>query len=110
MIDSVKIILAIAILGLTACEAAEIERICEPSKERQFNVVYNAHFRGDLNFNNLCGDTALVLYTVTDSDPAQSVVPPNEFYTLNLRAGQQYLVNVPCADSTLTYTYVNQCP
>lgn len=91
---------------LAACDAAEINRVCEPVLDRQFNVVYNAHFRGELSLNNSCIDTALVFYT--DAEPI--AVPPGGFFALNLTSGQQYLVNVNCTDSTLTYTYTNQCP
>jgi hypothetical protein len=98
--------IALLVALIAACDAAQINRICEPVLNREFNVVYNAHFRGELSFNNSCGDTARVFYT--DADPV--TVLPGAFYSLSLNQGQQYLVNVQCADSTLTYTYTNQCP
>lgn len=94
------------IVGLAGCDAAEINRICEPSVERQFNIVYNAHFRGQFTLNNTCQDTAMV-YRI--EIPTDTVLPGSQ-RTYSFVSGDQYLVVLNCQDSTLTYTYFNECP
>lgn len=94
------------ILLMAGCDAAQIDRICEPSLERQYNVVYNAHFKGEFTINNTCADTAVV--QSTDTEPDTLLPGASRTYTLSQR--QQYLVVLTCEDSTLTYTYFNQCP
>ena len=91
---------------LTSCNKADIERICEPQLNRQFNTVYNAHFKGTLHFTNLCNDTALVLRLEVPPD----TVPPGSSRNYSFSGGEQYLVSVACDDSTHTYTYSNICP
>lgn len=94
------------IVLLAGCDAAQINRICEPSVERQYNVVYNAHHKGEFTINNTCTDTAVVQATDTEPD----TLFPGTSHTYTLSQGQQYLVVLACEDSTLTYTYFNQCP
>lgn len=101
------LILILFSISLLACNEAQINRICEPTLNREFNVVYNAHFRGDLqlDLSNSC-DTALVYFT--EIEP--TTVLPGSFQTFSVASGLQYLVVSNCADSTLTYRYVNNCP
>lgn len=89
-----------------ACNQAQINKICEPVLERRFNIVYNAHFNGELRLDNACADTALVYVGVPE---AQKVLP-GSFRTFQVVQEQQYLVVVQCNDSLLTYQFVNQCP
>lgn len=93
-------------LLLAGCDAAEINKICDPSKERQFNVVYNAHYDGQFTLENTCGDTATVFITEQSGDP----IPPGDTRVYTVSRGLQYIVIGDCADSTLTYTFVNECP
>ena len=94
-------------IALFSCNEAQINRICEPTLNREFNMVYNAHFRGELqlDLSNAC-DTALVYFTEI---PPTTVLPGN-FQTFSVPSGLQYLVVSNCSDSTLTYRYVNTCP
>lgn len=88
------------------CNDAEINRICDPALTRNFNVVYNAHFPGTLTIDNQCGDTAIIYRSLLD--PVS--VLPGGFTSLSLVEKQQYLVEVNCADSSLTYQFLNECP
>lgn len=83
-----------------------MDRVCEPEVHRNFNVVYNAHFKGQLIFNNTCNDTAYVLRLELPTD----TVFPGEFVSYNLASGEQYYVAVNCSDSTHTFIYKNTCP
>ncbi len=104
---TLKLLLILFVTGfLFSCNKADIERICEPQLTREFNTVYNAHFKGTLHFTNLCSDTALVLRLEVPTD----TVPPGSSRNYSLSGGEQYLVSVACDDSTHTYTYSNSCP
>jgi hypothetical protein len=102
-----KVIFLISILlTLSACNEAQIERICAPTHTRQFNVIYNAHFKGQIQLDlSASCDTARVYFTET---PA-TVVLPGSFITFEVAKELQYLVETTCTDSTLTYRYINQC-
>lgn len=92
---------------LTACKNTEVKKLCDPVVERQYNVVYNAHFNGDFTIQPPCSDTAFVLRTEI---PADTILPGN-IKTYSITKGNQYLVVSRCAlDSILTYTYNNNCP
>jgi len=91
--------------GLTSCKS-EIDKICEPTKTRMFNVVYNAHFNGEFSVNNTCSDTAIVYITDLEGDP----LPPGNNRTYQIDRGLQYLVVANCSDSTIAYNYMNECP
>lgn len=101
------LILILFSISLVSCNEAQINRICEPTLNREFNVVYNAHFRGDLqlDLSNSC-DTALVYFT----EVPPTTVLPGSFQSFAVTSGLQYLVVSNCSDSTLTYRYVNNCP
>ncbi len=91
---------------LFSCKDVEMDRICEPEILRNFNIVYNAHFKGQLIFNNTCNDTAYVLRT----DMPNEVVPPGKQVSYNLTSGEQYYIAINCSDSSHTYIYQNTCP
>lgn len=95
-----------ALWPVLGCNDAEINRICDPALTRNFNVIYNAHFPGSLTLNNQCGDTAIVYRSALEP----VVVAPGDVTSLDLVEEQQYLIEVSCADSTLTYQFLNDCP
>jgi hypothetical protein len=101
------LILSFVCITLFSCNEAQIDRICEPTLNREFNVIYNAHFKGELqlDLSSSC-DTALVYFT----EVPPTVVLPGAFQSFQVPTGLQYLVETTCSDSTLTYRYVNNCP
>lgn len=101
-----KLLFLAVIPVFVACNQAQINKICDPVLERKFNIVYNAHFTGELRLDNACTDTALVYVGV----PEAQIVLPGSFQTFQVVREQQYLVVVDCSDTLLTYQFVNQCP
>jgi hypothetical protein len=101
------LIFSFVCITLFSCNEAQIDLICEPILNREFNVIYNAHVTGELqlDLSNSC-DTALVYFT--ELDP--TTVLPGTFKSFEVTSGLQYLVETTCTDSTLTYRYVNNCP
>lgn len=95
------------VAALSACKNTAIEQICEPVVERQYNIVYNAHFKGDFTIQPPCADTVFVLQTETATD----TILPGNVRTYSIAKGKQYLAVSACAlDSVLTYTFNNTCP
>ncbi|MFA8299047.1 MAG: hypothetical protein ACEPOV_02675 [Hyphomicrobiales bacterium] len=102
-----------------SCEK-ELQKVCpEGSLPRTSNVIYNAHFKTEVNISakDLKAQDTIYLYIVDIKSPynkEQTIVGKVYDSKINLshifQIGEKYLLQTAVEDEKYTYTYENLCP